>query len=238
VTLVAIVPATITAVITGLVVNPILHRLPEPARSDGPPSAGPRSTGAKYEDSGHVDKIPYAQLADRRVAGGCALISLALGFMSWTLLPPLTQAPWTVLATLGVVLAIIDLRTTWLPKRLTHLGWLLMAAAVALTAILTGDQWVGVRGLLGALAAGAVYGLVWAVSRGGFGFGDVRYAPLIGAAAGTESWAVWGWALLLGTLVGGVVGIVRLIRGRQGSFPYAPAILLGCYLALAVSAVT
>lgn len=213
-----LVPAALIATVLGLAAGPILRRLPEPDPSDV-----------------EVDEIktPYAALADRRLALGAALTAFALSSISWTLIGAGAQAPWVVLATVGTLLALIDLRTTWLPLRLTRIAWLLMALALGLMAALSADLWLLVNGCLGAVAAAAVYWLVWAISRGGFGYGDVRFAPLIGAAAGSVSWSMWMWALLLGTVVGGVVGLVRLLRRRRGTFPYAPSMLLGCYLALA-----
>jgi len=162
-----------------------------------------------------------------------ALTALAFGVTSWTLLAPAAQPPWVVLASVGTLLALIDLRTTWLPLRLTRLGWLLMALALGLAAVLSNDLQPLVGGCLGAAAAAALYWLVWAISRGGFGYGDVRFAPLVGAAAGSVSWSTWAWALLLGTVAGGMVGIARLVRRQRRAFPYAPSMLLGCYLALA-----
>ena len=92
----------------------------------------------------------------------------------------------------------------------------------------------GDEGGRGAAVAGALYFIVWLVTRGGFGFGDVRFAPLIGAAAAACSWRLLIWALALGTLVGGVNGLVRLLARRPGAFPYAPSMLAGAYLALVV----
>jgi leader peptidase (prepilin peptidase)/N-methyltransferase len=99
---------------------------------------------------------------------------------------------WVVLATLGVLLAAIDARTSWLPLRLTQIAWLAMAIAALMSALLGGSVWVAARALAGAAIAGALYVLVWLISRGGFGFGDVRFAPLLGAAAAAGSWAYCG----------------------------------------------
>ena len=46
------------------------------------------------------------------------------------------------------------------------------------------------------------------------------------------------WALVLGSLVGALVGVVRLAVGRRGAFAYAPSILAGGYLAMLVAWVT
>jgi leader peptidase (prepilin peptidase) / N-methyltransferase len=140
-----------------------------------------------------------------------------------------------VLAIVGVLLAAIDARTSWLPLQLTRFAWLAMAGAALLAAPLGGDIWVPVRAAAGAAIAGGLYLLVWLISRGGFGFGDVRFAPLLGAPAAADSWALLWWTLLLGTVVGGLVGVLRLARGRREAFPYAPSMLLGAYAACVVA---
>jgi leader peptidase (prepilin peptidase)/N-methyltransferase len=142
---------------------------------------------------------------------------------------------WCVLSILGVLLAAIDARTSWLPLQLTRFAWLAMAVAALLTAPLGGGVWVPVRAAAGATIAGGLYLLVWLISRGGFGFGDVRFALLLGAAAAADSWALLWWTLLLGTVVGGLVGVLRLARGRREAFPYAPSMLLGAYAACLVA---
>lgn len=216
--LTTLLPAAMVAAVVGLAAGPVLRRLPEPNPADVP-----------VDES----KTAYATLADRRFALGVALTALGLGLISWTLLPPAAQPPWVVLSSVGALLALIDLRTTWLPLRLTRLAWLLMALALGLVAALSFDLRSLLGGCLGAGGAAALYWLAWAVSRGGFGYGDVRFAPLVGAAAGSVSWSTWAWALLLGTLAGAAVGIARLARRQRQAFPYAPSMLLGCYLALA-----
>ena len=90
----------------------------------------------------------------------------------------------------------------------------------------------------GAAIAGGLYLLVWMISRGGFGFGDVRFAPLLGAAAAADSWTLLWWTLLLGTLVGGLFGVLRLALGRREAFPYAPSMLVGAYAACLVSMIS
>lgn len=200
-------------------VRPVLTRLPEPA------------------DPG--DKVPYATLPTAGFVLGCAALAGAAVGVSWLFVPLAARPLWAVLGTVGVLLAAVDARTTWLPLPLTRAGWLLMGAAGLLAAGLAGvggGSGAALRTLLGsalgAAMAGALYLLIWWVSRGGFGFGDVRFAPLVGAAAAVPTFSALLWALALGSLVGGVVGAVRLAERRPGPFPYAPAILAGGYLAL------
>ena len=197
----------------GMVVltRPILRRLPEPSEGEGKPR--------------------YSDLATRSLVGGYALLAGAAVTIGWLTAPPAIQPLWWVLSSIGVLLAAIDALTTWLPLRLTQAAWLAMALALLLTLPLGADWSTVLRAVAGAALAGLLYLGVWLVSRGGFGFGDVRFAPLVGAATAAYSWSILTWALLLGSVLGALYGMVRLVRGRTGPFPYAPAMLVGAYLA-------
>lgn len=219
--------AAVLAVLLGLTLGAttplILRRLPEPAGGADPESA--------------ERKVSYAALATPGFAGAVGVLAAALvGFAAATVAAPALPA-WVVLGTLGLLLAAVDARTTWLPLSLTRAAWLAMAAALVLGGLL-GNWSLTARALAGALLAGALFWLVWRLTRGGFGFGDVRYVPLVGAATASVSWAVLAWALMLGSLVGAAVGLLRLARGRRGAFAYAPSLLIGGYLAAVVTWLT
>jgi len=216
--LAAIGAALMIAVACALLVRPVLRRLPEPA-------------------GGH-DKPLYQDLPTIRFLLVCAVLAALATAVSWLSLPYNIQPMWAVLATLGVLLAAIDARTSWLPLRLTQIAWLAMAIAGLVSALLGGSVWVAARALGGAAIAGALYLLVWLVSRGSFGFGDVRFAPLLGAAAAAGSWSLLWLSLLLGTVVGGGVGLLRLAKGQREAFPYAPSMLVGAYAACVLMLVT
>lgn len=210
--------AVMIATTTGLLIRPLLRLLPEPFPGDGKPA---------YRDLGTT----------RFLLVCCGLAGIAAA-VSWLSVPRYAQPMWSVLAILGVLLAAIDARTSWLPLQLTRIAWLAMASATLLAAPLGGGVWAPVRSAAGAAIAGGLYLIVWLISRGGFGFGDVRFAPLLGAAAAADSWTLLWWTLLLGTLVGGLVGVLRLVLGRREAFPYAPSMLAGAYAASVVSMIS
>ena len=210
--------ALMIATTTGLLVRPLLRLLPEPVPGDGKPI--------------------YRDLGSTRFLVVCGVLAGIAAAASWLSLPRYAQPMWSVLAILGVLLAAIDARTSWLPLKLTRMAWLAMALATLLAALLGGVVWVAVRSAAGAAIAGGLYLLVWLISRGGFGFGDVRFAPLLGAAAAADSWTLLWWTLLLGTLVGGLVGVLRLALGQRQAFPYAPSMLVGAYAACLISMIS
>jgi leader peptidase (prepilin peptidase)/N-methyltransferase len=211
--LAAVVTTTVAGLVVALATAPVLRRLPEPV------------------DGAREGKVPYPDLATFPFVLACAAWAVLAEVLAWALLPAQVQPLWTVLALCAVLLAVIDARTTWLPLPLTRVGWLLMAVAAVLTVPLGASAADLLRTGAGGAAAGLFYLVVWLVTRGGFGFGDVRYAPLLGAATAGESWTLLLWGLTLGTVVGAVHAAVRLARRLPGGFPYAPSMLAGVYLA-------
>jgi leader peptidase (prepilin peptidase)/N-methyltransferase len=189
------------------------------------------------EPAGPTDKAPYHELPTRRFVASCtALAALSACVVALTV-PPATWPLWWVLGGPTLVLVAVDARTTWLPLDLTRVVWVLALGAVVLATFLGGAA-LGVRCAVGAGVAAGLYLLLWRLSRGGLGFGDVRLAPVLGAAAAAVGWSMLLATLVLGSLVGAVVGVVLLLRGRPGAFAYAPSMLAGAFLACATRALT
>jgi leader peptidase (prepilin peptidase)/N-methyltransferase len=205
-----LVVAVAVGLLTAAGAGPVLRWLPEPTEAD---------------------KVPYRDLATIGFRVTCGLLAASATAISGLILSGPVEPLWWVLGSAGLLLVAIDARTTWLPLRLTQATWVLMAVATIGTAAWAGSWSLLLHATAGAIAAGLLYFGVWWVSRGGFGFGDVRFAPLLGAASAAQSLTLLLWALVLGTLVGGVHGLVRLIRRRRDGFAYAPAMLAGAYLA-------
>jgi len=213
--LVTLLAALATAALCAGVTKPLLRWLPEPAAPD---------------------EIRYRSLTTPGFVSACTLCSAVAAATAWAVLPVALQPLWSVLAVCGVLLAAIDCLTTWLPLRLMQFSWAAMAVAALTGASLAGSWTMLLRAVVGAAAAGSLYYLVWLTSRGGFGFGDVRFAPLLGAAAAAGSWQLLVWTLVAGTLIGGLHGLVRLLTRRRGGFPYTPSMLGGAYLAVLLQA--
>lgn len=181
-------------------------------------------------------KIPYADLARPRVAAIVAAFSAAATWLAVSNVPISALPPWLVLSTVGVTLAAVDGYTTWIPARPTRWTWLLMAAAGAAT-LLLGASWTDlIRMVVGAAGVGGLYLLLWAITRGGFGFGDVRYVPLVAAPAAAISIDTLIAAMLAGTLLALGHGLWHHATHRTGLQPWAPALTLGAFVAAAATA--
>jgi leader peptidase (prepilin peptidase) / N-methyltransferase len=179
----------------------------------------------------------HAGLAGRYLAvelvTGAALAATAAA-VGWSA----AVVPMLALAAGSVAMSAVDLRVMRIPTRFVYVTGAAVAAGLVLVAVVDGPA----RRLGGAAVGAAVYGglllVLHLVSPRALGFGDVRLATLMGAAAGWCAWradhpvltAVQGAvnAGLLAGLAGSVVGVVLLVvRGRNHPFPFGPAIAAG-----------
>lgn len=175
------------------------------------------------------DADPYRRLATP-ATGVVVFVLVAAAATLAVVVAPAVSPAWLGLAGPGVLAAVVDARTGYLPKRLARAAWVLTAAGlVACTAYLGPAPLV--RAAVGAASAAALFWVFWRFG-GGFGFGDVRLAPVIGAAAAAVSWTVLAGGLLLGGLLGVAWGVVWRALGRGRAFPYGPALVAGPFLAL------
>ncbi|MEA5052425.1 MAG: hypothetical protein VB093_03125 [Propionicimonas sp.] len=175
---------------------------------------------------------PYAELISPRLFLTVLVAALLALGGSLVLAPVVTWPPWVALGTVGVLLAVVDAHTGFLPLRLTGALAALVVVAAGITAWLKADPVVLVVALLCGAGAWTLFHLFWLIG-GGIGFGDVRLAAIVAAAAGTTSLELATWSLVLGGLAGVVWGLVtRIRRGSDGAFPYGPALVIGPYAAL------
>lgn len=207
----------VAAVPVLLLTRAVLVRLPEPAEPEG--------------------KTPYRELGTTGFVLACTALAAVAAVVVGLTLPTATWPLWWVLCAPVLLLVAVDARTTWLPLGLTRVVWVLAVGATVPATFLGGTPLLG-RAAVGAGASALLYLLLWRLSRGGLGFGDVRLAPVLGAAAAADGWSTLLTALLLGSLVGALVGVVLALRGRSGAFAYAPSMLAGAFLACGVRALS
>lgn len=178
------------------------------------------------------DSPDYPALASAPDVAGAALLALGCGLLVLPGLPPAQLLLWVGYLGAGAALVWVDLRSTWLPRRL-HLACLAQVA-LGLALLAVTDWRSALAGLLGGLLGMAAFHLVWRLGMG-FGYGDVRLAALVGAVAGTAGAQQWVAGFLAGTLAGALWGIGHAVTRRKRSapahFPYGPALWLGPVLA-------
>jgi len=158
-----------------------------------------------------------------------ALWGAATGTPAWW--AALAGYLWFAAATLA--LAIIDLEHQRLPDAVVLPALVVVAALLSASAALNGD-WARLASTLGGSVALFVFYLVVAlVYPRGIGGGDVKLAPVIGAALGFCGWPALVVGAFAGFLLGAVVGLalVAMRRAtRKSGIPFGPFMLLGAWL--------
>jgi leader peptidase (prepilin peptidase)/N-methyltransferase len=134
-----------------------------------------------------------------------------------------------------VALSWIDLHTKRLPREITYTVAVIGFPLLCVAALVAHEPRRIFTALLGAGIALAVMALIYALSRGGMGDGDVRLAPLLGLYLGYLNPGLAPVGLFFGFLIGAFVGIAVMVAGhadRRTALPFGPFMALGAVLAI------
>ncbi|MGY5029872.1 prepilin peptidase [Streptomyces sp. 900116325] len=202
----------------------------EPVEPDGPADTGTREGDGREGDACAEPVARYAPavLAPVATTLGCTALAAATG-------PRPELAIWLLLAPVAVLLATIDRRVHRLPDRLTLP---LAGAAVVLlggAALLPEHAGSWLSALLGGLALGAFYLLLFLINPNGMGFGDVKLALSLGVALGWYGWAIVFAGGFAGFVLGAVYGLGLVIlrrAGRRTGIPFGPFMIAGALLGI------
>ena len=131
----------------------------------------------------------------------------------------------------------IDLRTQRLPREITYTGIILGSIALGAAAIVIDEpERIWMTALGAAIALFAMW-LVYTLSKGEMGDGDVRLAPLLGMYLGWLNPGIVLPGLFFGFVAGAVVGVAMVVfnrAGRRTAVPFGPFLALGTLVAIFV----
>ena len=136
-----------------------------------------------------------------------------------------------------LALSVIDAYTHRVTRYVTGLMIVTGVPLIVLDAVWHWDPAELLRGFAGAVALFALYSLIAAVSRGGFGKGDVMLAPSVGLLLAYRGWDV----LIRGTvytfvLAGVVSAVLMAMRAldRRDHIAFVPYIAVGAFISFLV----
>lgn len=160
------------------------------------------------------------------VATGSGLLAWRFGIDRWPLLLPTLPLAW-----FGPWLSAIDLDVRRLPNRLlaAHAGF--VAAGVGAAALITDDPMIAIQAALGGAVGFAVFWILDRLRPGGFGWGDGKYVPIIGAATAAVSLTVEWWAFLIACTA---AIVATPFRRRRANFPFGPWLAAGALVAISL----
>ncbi len=215
----------------GSFLNVVAYRLPRRMSLAGPRSLCP-SCGTQIAARDNVPLVSWLALRGRCRACGArispryplveavtAALFVAVGLRAGGT-PELLA--WLVLASTLVVVTLIDLDHRIVPNRV-----LAPAAVAALAIWVVGDVDRLPGNALAALLAGTALFVPALLYPQGMGMGDVKLAALLGLFLGRAVAPAMFAALLVGSLVGIGIVLVRGASARKHAIPFAPYLALG-----------
>lgn len=132
-----------------------------------------------------------------------------------------------LLGSLLLLIAFIDFKTMLIPNWSVYAILILGIAAIFLNHDIS---WL--ERIIGFLAGGLILLIIYIVSGGGIGMGDVK---LMAAAGLFMGWKLTLWSLLTGSIIGGVVGVIILITGKgklKTAIPFGPFLVIGILMSI------
>ncbi|MBE7324335.1 prepilin peptidase [Nocardioides sp. Y6] len=213
----------------GLLVAPLVRRIPEPE-----PEPDPESAAGESGEPGHPAepaKELYRDIGSRRGLPALAVLlsAGAGGVLGWCLGWSWSQLFLVPLVPVLVALAVVDWRTRLLPTWLIARTYAALVPLVLLVGVVTQEWDDVIRAGWGWLITGALYFVLWFVNSSGLGYGDVRLSGVLGMALGHLGWGelfagVYA-AFILGGVVGGVLALAKVVDRR--GVPFGPFMVAG-----------
>jgi leader peptidase (prepilin peptidase) / N-methyltransferase len=236
-----LVPALVCALVgamTGWLVPRLIAALPEP------------EVDPEEKPGDFPDKVLYADLgASPGLAWKCALACAIAAGLIGAVFGWVWALPWLVfLVPVGCALTVIDYVTWYLPARIVAPSYVVVLVLVVVGALAVGSWHVVLQALLGWVALGLYYGLLWFISPRIMAYGDVRLGGLIGLALGPLGYG----QLILSVIAAGVIGALSFVPlkllGRtirrdpsksvlREHLPFGPFLILGALVAAVVGRV-
>ncbi|WP_410098469.1 prepilin peptidase [Streptomyces sp. STR69] len=231
---------------SGLLLPRAAHRLSVDAEDpwngqcpDGHPIEGPfdgwlgrarcNGTGGSHRCGSYGPSTPVVSAATALV---CATLAAATG-------PHPELVVWLLAAPVTVLLALVDYRVHRLPDVLTLPLAAATLALLGVAALLPADAGSWPTALLGGLALGAGYLVLYLINPAGMGFGDVKLALALGTALGWYGWPVLVTGAFAGVLYGALYGLGMVVlrrAGRKTAIPLGPFMLGGAFTGVVLGA--
>ena len=223
--------------VLGLVLGPTLHHLGVRAGVRRPfDGLAPRCEECERAmlplsprcPSGHRvrGRQPWTWLATAAVFAAAGVVTAG---EEW-LLPA-----YLVVAATTIVLLVTDIDHKLIPNRVLYPATAVFAVLLVVGALAESRTDRLVPAVLGAAGYFGALFVVYLVARGGFGFGDVKLAAILGAATAFQSQRTVLLAVFFTGVIGGIPAIILLVSRRargQDEMPYGPPMLAGAWVAL------
>lgn len=137
-----------------------------------------------------------------------------------------------------MVLAEIDVKCRRLPREISYPIAAIVLLLVAVSALSRGDAHLLVEALIGVAVATSSMFVLYVLSRGGLGDGDVRLAPALGTTAAFGGVSTLWVTMIVSFVSAGIFVAMGLALGRMSrssAIPFGPFLIGGSIVAILVS---
>jgi len=143
---------------------------------------------------------------------------------------------WVILAAVGAVLIVVDVRVHLLPGRLVYPAAAVITVVLAGIALFDGTGQELLRAVIAAAAVGVFWLIVVFLAPAAMGLGDVRVLALAAGLLGWTSWSAVLYGQCLTFLLAALIAVGLAVftpqrRGRRMPVPMGPAIIVATVIA-------
>lgn len=229
----------------GSFLNVVAHRVPAGASIVRPGSACP-ACGLPIRPTDNIPVVSWILLRGRCRHCGISISPLypvveALTGILFGAAVLVVGLRWVlpaylVFAATTLVLTVTDFQHHRIPNRILYPATGISVGLLAVGAVADGAVSALGRGLLGGVVYFVLLFVTALAARGGFGFGDVKLAFLLGTFLAFRGWGTLAVGIFTAIALGGLAGLILLAAGRRGrkdAIAYGPALVLGSWIAIA-----
>ncbi len=141
------------------------------------------------------------------------------------------------LGAISLALALIDIDTKTLPNSIVYPAYAVGAAFLGSAGVLQENYGALLLAIIGAVALGLLYFILYFFIPGGMGFGDVKLAGVLGLFLGFLGLPQLIVGSFAAFITGGLFSVILLVsqRGkRKSKIPFGPWMLLGAWIGILV----
>lgn len=239
-----IVLSAVVGLLIGSFLNVVIYRVPRGESVVSPRSRCP-GCGTEITARDNIPVLSWLILRGRcrtcgePISARYPLVELLTGALfvavTWWAGATWELPAYLYLAAIGVALSAIDLDTKRLPNAIVLPSYAVALVLFLLPAVIDGRWDDYLRAVLAGAALFAFYFLLAFIYPAGMGFGDVKLSGVLGIYLGWVSWALVALGTFAAFLLGAVVGIAVIARGKGGrktKVPFGPFMVIGTFLAL------
>lgn len=137
------------------------------------------------------------------------------------------------LAAITVALALIDLSTHTLPNSIVLPSYVIGGLLLAFDGFASGDQKALIRAMIGATVMWLLYLAMALIYPDGMGFGDVKFAGVLGLFLGYLGWDVLVTGAFAAFVLGGCFALALILFKKtnlKSGIPFGPWMVAGAWL--------